>query len=75
MLYFAQGELRVMKSFLILSQTETRFWHSPFSKELRDRRQDHILDRCRRRARNHGLTEYAVFDAFETLVAWGTIAE
>ena len=55
----------------MLSGRDTRHWHSPFNAYLRESRQARIIERCKRLALSAGFTEYAIFDAFEMLVARG----
>ena len=66
---------RKRKRIHVLSGRETRHWHSPFNRYLRECRQARIIERCKRLALNAGFTEFAIFDAFEMLVARGPVAE
>ncbi len=50
---------------LVLTQHETRSWHSPLSSELRRWRRARILDRCRRAAVASGHREFVLYDAME----------
>ena len=59
------------KQIQVLSRIETRHWHSPFSKILREARQLNIIHRCRQSAQTDGYTEFVIYDAYETLVASG----
>ena len=63
------------KRIQVLNSTQTRHWHSPFNSYLRECRQARIIERCRRLALSAGFTEYAIFDAFEILVARGYAGE
>lgn len=63
------------KRIWVLTNEETRAWHSPFSKVLQEARQNAILERCERLARCGGFTEYVVYDAFETAVARGQVRQ
>ncbi len=66
---------RRKKRIQVLNSTQTRHWHSPFNAYLRESRQARIIDRCKRLALTAGFTEYAIFDAFEMLVARGPVVE
>ena len=57
----------------ILSDEETRFWHSRFNRHYREYHQSRILDSCEELARRSGFGGYAIYDAYETLVACGQI--
>jgi len=63
------------KRIWVLTNDETRAWHSPFSKILQEARQNAIMERCERLARCGGFTEYAIYDAFENLVARGRVRQ
>jgi len=58
----------------VLTHEETRFWHSRFNRHYRDTHQDRIVERCEADARRAGYSSYAIFDAYETLVARGCIS-
>jgi hypothetical protein len=60
------------KVALVLSDEETRLWHSIFSRELRELHRAQIIERCEKRARAAGSAEYAIYDAYEPLVARGS---
>ena len=55
----------------VLTHEETRFWHSRFNRHYRDTHQDRIVERCEADARLAGYSGYAIFDAYEKLVACG----
>ena len=57
----------------VLTHEETRFWHSRFSRVWRETHQSLIVDGCERDARRLGCTGYAIFDAYEVLVARGHV--
>jgi hypothetical protein len=57
----------------ILSDEETRFWHSRFNRHYREIHQTRIVERCEEDARHCGFAGYAIYDAYETLVAHGPI--
>ena len=59
----------------MLSGRDTRHWRSPFNTYLRECRQARIIERCKRLAFSGGFTEFAIFDAFEILVARGYAGE
>ena len=61
------------KSIQVLTGKETRHWHSPFSRTLRELRQAWMLHRCTERARRKGYSEFELYDAFENRVASGSI--
>jgi hypothetical protein len=62
-------------SIVVLSQDDTRLWHSIFSRELREHNRGLILARCESSAREAGATNYIVYDAYESLVARGEVAQ
>jgi hypothetical protein len=64
---------RPRAAVVVLTDDETRKWHSIFSRELREMHRAQIIDRCERQARNAGVTEYTVYDAYESLVARGQV--
>ena len=66
---------RQRKRIHVLSGRDTRHWHSPFNTYPRESRQARIIDRCKRLTHSAGFTEYAIFDAFELLVARGHAGE
>ena len=66
---------RQRKRIHVLSGRDTRYWHSPFNTYLRESRQTRIIERCKRLALSAGFTEYAIFNAFELLVARGHAGE
>lgn len=53
----------------VLTRQETRGWHSPFSKYLRDSRRDAILRACAAAASEEGYAAFRVYDADEILLA------
>ena len=57
----------------VLTHEETRFWHSRFNRHYRDTHQERIVERCEQEARIAGYSGYAIFDAYEQLVARGQI--
>ena len=63
------------KRIHVLDSRETRQWHSPFNAHLRECRQIRIIDRYRQLACRAGFAEFAIYDAFEMLVARGVATE
>ena len=63
------------KGITVLSTTDTRQWHSPFSKTLREIHQAKIVDDCIKRFRAAGFLRYEIYDAYETLLASGIVQE
>ena len=61
------------KSIQVLSGKETRHWHSPFNRTLRELRQSRMLHRCTEHARGKGYSEFELYDAFENLIASGSV--
>lgn len=57
----------------ILTHEETRFWHSRFNRYYRETHQFQIVTRCEEDARQFGFAGYAIYDAYENLVAHGQI--
>ncbi len=63
------------RGIAVLSTTDTRQWHSPFSKILRELHQEKIVDACIEQAREAGFERYEIYDAFETRLATGIVPE
>ena len=61
------------RGIAVLSTTDTRQWHSPFSKILRELHQEKIVDACIEQAREAGFERYEIYDAFETRLATGIV--
>lgn len=57
----------------VLSDEETRFWHSRFNRHYRETHQLLIVANCEEDARQFGFAGYAIYDAYENLVAHGQI--
>ena len=64
---------RATKGIAVLSSVDTRQWHSPFSKILREMNQAKIVDECIKRARVAGFERYEIYDAYETKLAAGIV--
>lgn len=64
---------RSTQGIAVLSTTDTRQWHSPFSKILRELHQEKIVDACIEQAREAGFERYEIYDAFETRLAAGIV--
>lgn len=69
-----QNALR-KKRIQVLNSLQTRHWHSPFNSYLRECRQARIIEKCKNLARRAGFAEFAIYDAFETLVARGSVSD
>jgi len=63
------------KAITVLSTSDTRQWHSPFSKILREMHQDKIVGECIDRVRDAGFMRYEIYDAYETRLAAGIVPE
>ena len=61
------------KGIAVLSTTDTRQWHSPFSKILRELHQEKIVDACIEQVREAGFERYEIYDAYETRLAGGIV--
>lgn len=64
---------RHKKSITVLSSDDTRQWHSPFSKTLREIHQAKIVHNCIETVRKAGFDRYEIYDAYETLIASGVV--
>jgi hypothetical protein len=62
------------RTIVVLTGAETRMWHSVFSRKLRELHRAQIIERCELTARQAGSASYAVYDAFESLVAKGQVS-
>ncbi len=56
-----------------LTRSETRQWHSPFSRILRESRQRKMVSDCERAAAKIGCNNYCIYDADELLVFEGSV--
>ena len=67
--------MKLKKRIHVLSSLQTRNWHSPFNSYLRECRQARIIEKCKHLAHHAGFAEFAIYDAFETLVARGSVSD